>query len=98
MESVFMLRMLHITVLIVLSSIIFFGCFQATEEKGVLNQWRDNALPPLEKGKTTETPAIPAYSLVTSSSHVNNMICSGVEQLFCLDACRIVSRRGAMGG
>ena len=42
--------------------------------------------------------AIPAYSLVTSSSHVNNMICSGVKQLFCLDACRIVSRRGAMGG
>src|SRR5215471_4982201 len=42
MESVSMLRMLHLTVLIVLSSMIFFGCFQTTEEKGVLNQWRDN--------------------------------------------------------
>jgi len=70
MESVFMLRMLHITVLIVLSSIIFFGCFQATEEKGVLNQWRDNALPPLEKGKTTETQIL---ELLGPPSQVMNL-------------------------
>src|SRR5215468_371004 len=47
-----------------------------------------------KKAHTDKNTAIPAYSLVTSSSHVNNMICSGVEQLLCLDARRIVIRRG----
>src|SRR5215471_3493548 len=70
MESVSMLRMLHIPVLIVLSSIIFFGCFQTTEEKGVLNQWRDNALPPIEKGKTTETQIL---ELLGPPSQVMNL-------------------------
>jgi hypothetical protein len=43
-------------------------------------------------------PAIPAHSLATSSSHVHNMICSGVDHPFCLEACRMVIKRGAMTG
>ena len=65
-----MLRMLHLTVLSVLSSMIFFGCFQTTEEKGVLNQWRDNALPPIEKGQTTETQIL---ELLGPPSQVMNL-------------------------
>ncbi len=41
---------------------------------------------------------MPTYSLVTSSSHVNNMICSGVDHPFCLEACRMGTKRGAMAG
>jgi outer membrane protein assembly factor BamE (lipoprotein component of BamABCDE complex) len=70
MESVSMLRMLPIAFLIVLSSMNFFGCFQATEEKGVLNQWRDNSLPPIEKGKTTETQIL---ELLGPPSQVMNL-------------------------
>jgi outer membrane protein assembly factor BamE (lipoprotein component of BamABCDE complex) len=65
-----MLRMRYIAVFIFLSSMIFFGCFQATEEKGVLNQWRDNALPPIEKGKTTETQIL---ELLGPPSQVMNL-------------------------
>ena len=56
---------------------IFFGCFQATEEKGVLNQWRDNALPPIEKGKTTETQIL---ELLGPPSQVMNL---GDQVIFC---------------
>jgi hypothetical protein len=42
--------------------------------------------------------AIPAHSLATSSSDANNTICEGVDQPFCLDACRMVSKRGGMVG
>src|SRR2546427_5708312 len=45
-----------------------------------------------------EAPAIPAHRLVTSSSHVNNMICEGVDHPFCLDACRMGTKRGTMAG
>lgn len=65
-----MFRMLYMAFLIFLSSMIFFGCFQATEEKGVLNQWRDNALPPIEKGKTTETQIL---ELLGPPSQVMNL-------------------------
>jgi outer membrane protein assembly factor BamE (lipoprotein component of BamABCDE complex) len=49
---------------------IFFGCFQTTEEKGVLNQWRDTTLPPIEKGKTTETQIL---ELLGPPSQVMNL-------------------------
>ncbi len=60
--------------------------------------YRPTIVPPREAAKVYTDAAIPASSLVTSSSHVNNLICEGVEQLCCLDACRMVIRRGAMGG
>lgn len=56
--------------LIFLSLTIFSGCFQATEEKGVLNQWRDSSLPPIEKGKTTETQIL---ELLGPPSQVMNL-------------------------
>jgi len=74
MESVSMLRMLHLRVLIVLSSMIFFGCFQTTEEKGVLNQWRDNALPPIEKGKTTETQILELLGPPSQVLHLGDQV------------------------
>jgi outer membrane protein assembly factor BamE (lipoprotein component of BamABCDE complex) len=65
-----MLRMLHIAVLVFFSPLVFGGCFQAIEEKGVVNQWRDNSLPPIEKGKTTETQIL---ELLGPPSQVMNM-------------------------
>ena len=53
-----MLRMLPIVILIFLSSITFFGCYKSVAERGVLNKWRDNSLPPIEKGKTTQTQVL----------------------------------------
>src|SRR5262245_39663634 len=50
-----MLRTPRMVILIFSLCMICLGCYQAVEEKGVLNQWRDTSLPTIERGKTTET-------------------------------------------
>jgi hypothetical protein len=41
----------------------------------VINVYDGSCSTPSSQSQSRDLPAIPAYSLVTSSSHVNNMIC-----------------------
>ena len=36
------------------------GCATWTDQKGVINKWRDDSVPPFEKGRTTQSDVIEA--------------------------------------
>ncbi len=50
-----MLNRFYIVIASLIIILICAGCFSSGEQKGVLNKWRDPSLPPMEKGRTTQS-------------------------------------------
>ena len=50
-----------LSIMVIFALVIFSGCFSSGEQKGVVNKWRDPALPAIEKGQTTQSEILEIF-------------------------------------